>query len=183
MPQMYAGLIGNAGNPMLSLPDMTTAVAVPVQATKLFVAPENKVTIWWQVLAFLIITIAEILISITGLELAFIAAPKTMKSFVTSLWLLTVFVANIFNTYLARLYPDMNPGYFFLLLVGLMLVVTFTFYFVASRFNRRMAEQEAAQKAAALSAVNGDAGTLRAPLPSDGIMDRSRHDGITDKPD
>ena len=39
---------------------------------------ENKVTVWWQVLAFLIITMAEILISVTGLELAYAAAPKSM---------------------------------------------------------------------------------------------------------
>jgi dipeptide/tripeptide permease len=159
MPQLFAGMIGNAANPMLTVPAAATAQAVPVQSTKLFVRDSNKVTIWWQVLAFFIITIAEILISITGLELAFIAAPKTMKSFVTSLWLLTVFVANVFNTWLARLYPNMNPGYFFLLLVGLMLIVAVVFYFVALRFNRVMAEQEAAEKLAKATSLNGTNGT------------------------
>jgi dipeptide/tripeptide permease len=98
VPQIYAGLIGSMGNPMMSIPVGAGDVGAPMQSTQLFVRPENKVTIWWQVLAFLILTIAEILISITGLELAFDAAPKSMKGFVTSLWLLTVFLANVFNS-------------------------------------------------------------------------------------
>ena len=39
---------------------------------------------------------AEVLISITGLELAFVVAPSSMKSFVTALWLMTVAIANFF---------------------------------------------------------------------------------------
>jgi dipeptide/tripeptide permease len=88
MPPIYAGLIGSMGNPMMSVRVAAGDVGAPMLATQVFVRPENKVTIWWQVLAFLILTIAEILISITGLELAFVAAPKSMKGFVTSLWLL-----------------------------------------------------------------------------------------------
>ena len=52
-----------------------------------WVPPAERVTVWWQVLAYLIPTVAEILISVTGLELAFVAAPPSMKSFVTGLWL------------------------------------------------------------------------------------------------
>ncbi len=152
LPAYYAQIVLAPMNPIASMADASTGVGVPIQTTKLFVRPENKVTIWWQVLAFLVITVAEILISITGLELAFVAAPKSMKSFVTSLWLLTVFVANIFNTYLAQLYPSMNPGVFFAMLVGLMILVAMIFYFVALRFNRLMAEQEAANQKANASA-------------------------------
>jgi dipeptide/tripeptide permease len=124
------------GNPMMSIPVAAGDVGAPMQSTQLFVRPENKVTIWWQVLAFLILTIAEILISITGLELAFVAAPKSMKGFVTSLWLLTVFLANVFNMPLAHLYPVMNPGLYFAMLAGLLVLVAGVFYFVAQRFYR-----------------------------------------------
>jgi len=110
-----------------------------------YVSPEHKVTIWWQVLAFLLITVAEILISVTGLELAFTAAPKAMKSFVTGLWLAAVGVGDLFfNAPVGRLYPEMQPGAYFALLTAMMLVVTVAFIFVARRFNRRNAENPGA---------------------------------------
>jgi POT family proton-dependent oligopeptide transporter len=56
--------------------------------------------IGWQLLAYLIITAAEILISITGLEFAYTQAPKAMKSTLMSFWLLTVFTGNIFVAFL-----------------------------------------------------------------------------------
>lgn len=178
LPQIYAGMIGSIGNPMGSVPDVSGSVGAPMQSTQLYVRAEHKVTIWWQVLAFLILTIAEILISITGLELAFVAAPKSMKSFVTSLWLLTVFVANVFNTPLAHLYPIMHPGLYFALLAGLLVLVAAAFYFVALRFNRLMSEQEEALKASLLQPEGLHLGTA----PSgDGIMDKSRREGIVDK--
>ena len=60
----------------------------------MYVAESTRTTLWWQGLAYLLLTLAEILISVTGLEMAFVVAPARMKGFVTSLWLLTVFLAN-----------------------------------------------------------------------------------------
>jgi POT family proton-dependent oligopeptide transporter len=107
-----------------------------------YVLDEHKVTIWWQVLAFFLITVAEILISVTGLELAFTAAPKSMKSFLTGLWWASVGLGNLFlNAPVGRLYPVMTPGHYFGLLTAMMLVVTVAFVFVAKRFNRLGAPQ------------------------------------------
>jgi len=53
-------------------------------------SPTEKVSLTWQAFAYLLLTVAEILISVTGLELAFVVAPQSMKSFVTGMWLLTV---------------------------------------------------------------------------------------------
>ncbi len=101
-----------------------------------FVPAEQRVTVWWQIFAYLIITIAEILISVTGLELAFTAAPASMKSFVTACWLATVFLANLLiNAPITRLYPSMPPGYYFAMLAAAMLGVTVTFIYVARKFN------------------------------------------------
>ena len=115
--------------------------------TEEWVAPEQRVTIKWQALAYLFVTLAEILISITGLELAFVAAPKSMKSFVTALWLLTVGLANLLlNVPLSRFYPVMHPGNYFAMLTGMMLVVAVVFYFVARRFNRMAPETDVEDK-------------------------------------
>jgi POT family proton-dependent oligopeptide transporter len=102
--------------------------------------PQDRVTVWWQVLAFLVITIAEVLISITGLELAFVAAPASMKSFVTACWLAVVFLANLLiNAPITQLYPLMSPVTYFAMLAGAMGVVVVVFLPIAARFNRGMA--------------------------------------------
>ena len=54
----------------------------------------TKVSILWQVIPYLIITTAEVLVSITGLEFAYSQAPKRMKSLVMGFWLLTVAIGN-----------------------------------------------------------------------------------------
>lgn len=111
-----------------------------------WVKPEERITVWWQVFAYLILTIAEILVSITGLELAFVAAPATMKSFVTACWLAVVFLANLLiNAPITQLYPLMPPGIYFAMLGGAMLAILAIYAPIASRFNRMMAEQKAAE--------------------------------------
>ena len=115
-----------------------------------WVKPAERVTVWWQILSFLVLTMAEILISVTGLELAFVAAPQNMKSFVTACWLVTVGMANLFiNAPITRLYPDMDPGPYFAMLAGALVVVAVAFIPVAGKFNRAMAE---AKKEEALEA-------------------------------
>ncbi|MGC6581657.1 MAG: MFS transporter, partial [Akkermansiaceae bacterium] len=54
----------------------------------------EKPTVAWQLLAYLIFTTAEILISIVCLEFAYTQAMPKMKSFIMSLFLLSVFVGN-----------------------------------------------------------------------------------------
>lgn len=106
-----------------------------------WVKPAERVTVWWQVLAYLILTVAEILISITGLELAFVAAPPTMKSFVTGCWLAVVGLANlVINAPITQLYPLMSPGVYFAMLTGAMVFILLIYAPVASRFNKAMAE-------------------------------------------
>lgn len=143
------------------------------------VPDSSKVTIWWEVLAFVLLTLAEVLISVTGLELAFVAAPASLKSFVTAMWLLTVGLANLFiNAPVGRLYADMRPGNYFLLLTGMMFAVMFAFYFIAQRFNRASAAQPE---------LPPDDGSWQpesaGPLPPDphaGITDKARREGIVD---
>lgn len=61
-------------------------------------------TVWWQLLAYLIFTTAEILISIVCLEFAYTQSPRKMKSFVMGIYLLSVFAGNaltgIINLYI-----------------------------------------------------------------------------------
>ena len=56
----------------------------------------GQVDIMWQILQYLVITLAEVMVSITGLEFAYTQAPKKMKSTILGLYLLTVALGNVF---------------------------------------------------------------------------------------
>src|ERR1700704_2447989 len=55
-----------------------------------------KPSINWQFLAYIVLTLGEAMVSITGLEFSYTQAPNTMKSSVMALWLLTVASGELF---------------------------------------------------------------------------------------
>ncbi|MSP59727.1 MAG: MFS transporter [Myxococcales bacterium] len=61
----------------------------------------EKVGALWQVIPYLILTTAEVLVSATGLEFAYTQAPRSMKSTIMGFWLLTVTVGNLLVTFVA----------------------------------------------------------------------------------
>lgn len=54
----------------------------------------QRPNIGWQLLAFVLITAGEVMVSIVGLEFAYTQAPKAMKSMIMSLYLLAVAFGN-----------------------------------------------------------------------------------------
>ncbi|CEF70947.1 Proton-dependent oligopeptide transporter family and Major facilitator superfamily domain, general substrate transporter-containing protein [Strongyloides ratti] len=57
---------------------------------RLIVVPKNHLSILLQIPQYIVITVAEILFSITGLEFAYSQAAPSMKSVVQAVWLITV---------------------------------------------------------------------------------------------
>ena len=55
----------------------------------------HRVSMWWQIFAYLILTAGEVLVSITALEYSYKQAPLRMKSFVMALFLLSVSLGNL----------------------------------------------------------------------------------------
>ena len=53
-------------------------------------------TVMWQFLAYIIMTSAEVMVSITALEFSYTQAPPKMKSFIMGLYLLSVALGNTF---------------------------------------------------------------------------------------
>ena len=53
--------------------------------------------IGWQLLAYLLLTSAEVMVSITCLEFSYTQAPKTMKSFIMAFYMLSVAAGNLFT--------------------------------------------------------------------------------------
>lgn len=126
-----------------------TTVTMAIMSTAGFLAGDaDRVSVLWEVVSYVLITVSEICISVVGLELAFTAAPATMKSFVTACWLLTIFFGNIINAQITPLYGqtvlgfDLSPGRYFALFALIMIPVTAAFVMMAGRFNRSAAPPE-----------------------------------------
>jgi len=98
-------------------------------------------SIWWQIFAYVILSAAEVLVSITGLEYAYTHAPKSMKSTMTAIWLLVVSLGNLFtaaiNTNIANkgvLEPYLsNTTNYYWFFVGVVSLFTIVFMFVSPR--------------------------------------------------
>jgi proton-dependent oligopeptide transporter, POT family len=58
----------------------------------------EKVHIGWQLIAYVLLTGAEVMVSITCLEFSYTQAPKTMKSFIMAYYFLSVAVGNLFTS-------------------------------------------------------------------------------------
>lgn len=101
-------------------------VAVAMLQARIETAGPGKVNILWQAIPYSIITVAEVLVSITGLEFAYSQAPKRMKSTIMGFWLLTVAVGNMLVSLLAE-FGKLPLTTFFWLFAGLMLVAGVVF--------------------------------------------------------
>jgi POT family proton-dependent oligopeptide transporter len=55
----------------------------------------HSVSVWWQILAYVVLTAAEVLVSITALEFSYKQAPLRMKSFIMALFLLSTSLGNL----------------------------------------------------------------------------------------
>jgi POT family proton-dependent oligopeptide transporter len=53
--------------------------------------------IGWQILAYALMTAAEVMVSITGLEFSYTQAPRKMKSFIMGVFLLSITLGNLFT--------------------------------------------------------------------------------------
>jgi POT family proton-dependent oligopeptide transporter len=89
-------------------------------------AGPGQISILWQAVPYLIITVAEVLVSITGLEFAYSQAPKKMKSTIMGFWLLTIAFGNILVSLLAE-FGKLPLAQFFWLFAGLMLLAGLLF--------------------------------------------------------
>ncbi len=86
----------------------------------------------WQFPQYLLLTTAEVLVSVTGLEFSYTQAPRSMRSTIMSIWFLTTFLGNLltFMVQFVRLSGAAYFGFFALL----MLLAAFGFRTMARRY-------------------------------------------------
>ncbi len=110
-------------------------------------------SIAWQWLAYVIITGAEVLVSVTGLEFSYTQAPRAMKSMIMSLYLMSVSLGNQVTAIVNRVISNadgtssLEGASYFLFFAGLMLAAAILFVPVALKFPVRSYIQESEETA------------------------------------
>ena len=96
--------------------------------------------ITWQLLAYVLLTSAEVMVSITCLEFSYTQAPKTMKSFVMAFYFLSVAIGNLFTS-AVNFFIQNDDGTsklagadYFWFFTGLMFITAVLFLFVSHRY-------------------------------------------------
>jgi hypothetical protein len=98
-------------------------------------APDNTISILWQIPQYFVISVAEVLFSITGYEFAYSQAPLSMKAVVFALYLLTDAVGNVIILIITSA-TDFGADltWAFLIYACLMFFITVVFIFIAIRY-------------------------------------------------
>lgn len=97
----------------------------------------------WQLLSYLLLTSAEVMISVTCLEFSYTQAPKTMKSLVFGLFMASVALGNLFTSLVNYIILNDDgssklegPSYY-LFFAGVMLVTAVVFIPVALAYKEK----------------------------------------------
>ena len=117
---------------------------------------ENKIvaggtpSVGWMVLAYVFLTSAEIMVSITCLEFSYTQAPKKMKSFIMAIFLLSISLGNAFTAIVNAVIENEDgtrklagSSYFWFFTI-VMLVTAVLFIFVAARYKEKSYIQDEA---------------------------------------
>jgi POT family proton-dependent oligopeptide transporter len=129
--------------------------AMQPQGDKMVEISTVKLSLLWPALAYIVLTFGEVLLYGTMLELAYTAAPKSMKGFVTACFLLTSTIANFINMVWTPFFGGslsdeaaqrgpLSPGVFFGITALITLAATVAFIFIGRQFERSQAEASAA---------------------------------------
>jgi len=148
------GPLEKRGTPLKPLQKMTIgmflaaaafAVAALLQTRIEAVAgTEVQVHVLWQILQYFVMTTAEVLVSVTGLEFAYTQAPRAMKSTIMGFWLLCVTAGNVLVAFLAPMQNILALSQFFWVFTALMTVAALIFALLASLYRGKTYLQEEA---------------------------------------
>ena len=92
-----------------------------------------QLSILWQCIPYFLLTLSEILVSTTGLEYAYTAAGKNLKSIVSSFWLLTSTLGNLLVVFLTSLVDNPASVQAFVLYGSMSILVGIVFIYVTTR--------------------------------------------------
>jgi len=97
----------------------------------------------WQFLAYVLLTIAEVLIYQTGLEYAYTQAPESMKSTIMAFFLLSLSIGNLILSFVngsiadGGLFSGLAGANYYLFFIIVMMVATLFYFFVIKRYLKK----------------------------------------------
>jgi POT family proton-dependent oligopeptide transporter len=110
-------------------------------------------SIAWQLLAYLVLTASEVMVSITCLEFSYTQAPRSMKSFVMAFFMLSIAAGNLFTS-AVNFVIDGKGGEgalagadYYLFFAGLMMATAVLFTLLAQRYRGKICLQESVAEA------------------------------------
>ncbi|PKM09836.1 MAG: MFS transporter [Gammaproteobacteria bacterium HGW-Gammaproteobacteria-3] len=101
----------------------------------------SKPPIAWQLLAYLLLTSAEVMVSITCLEFSYTQAPRTMKSFIMAFYFIAIAAGNLFTSAVNFFIINDDGGSklagasYFWFFTGLMFMTALVFLWVGRRYS------------------------------------------------
>lgn len=104
-----------------------------------------QLSVMWQFLPYIILTVAEVLVSTTGLEFAFSQAASSMKSTIMGFWYLAVAFGNLLVSFLTKLLAGVGPSAHdasvstsrFMMYASMTFVVAIFFSLISMRYRYR----------------------------------------------
>lgn len=105
-------------------------------------SPEKSISMLWQIPQYVVLTLAEVMFSVTGLAFSYEQAPESMKSVVQAFWLLTVAFGNVIIVLIAEAEFFESQVYEFILFAVLMFVDMLIFVFLAYNYKSSVARKE-----------------------------------------
>ncbi|XP_030079969.1 peptide transporter family 1-like isoform X2 [Drosophila hydei] len=98
------------------------------------VTEPNSMNILWLIPQYVVMTLGEVMFSVTGLEFSYAQAPPSMKSVLQACWLLTVAFGNVIVVIIAEAALFESQASEFFLFAGLMFVDMLIFMFMAYNY-------------------------------------------------
>ncbi len=110
----------------------------------------GKPSVWWQILAYILLAASEILVSVTCLEYAYTHSPKSMKSTMSALYLLGISAGNLLvglingNIVAKGFFSQFTGAKYYWMFIGILAVSFILFLLIAKRLpeKRYVGEEE-----------------------------------------
>ncbi|XP_032791790.2 solute carrier family 15 member 2 isoform X1 [Daphnia magna] len=122
-------------NPQLM--NLNNNLLLPIEVT-----PPSSVHMLWLVPQYFVMTVAEVMFSVTGLQFSFTQAPASMQSVMQATWLLTIAFGNLIVIIVAEAKGIPRQSMEFFLFAGLMALDMLLFFYLAANYTYVKVEEK-----------------------------------------